>query len=323
MEAQSLSVDIGLVSPEWLQSDDSFSFEAFGDIDELMANLPDFVATPPHTSDVGATPSHPYTMFGTTPPRPSVFATTDGDELQRLQDKNKNKNTKKSTNTWVNRLQRWQEHKGITGTLLESNEQQLDETLQQFYAELRKEDGSDYEPDSLRVMLASLDRHFRENGAPYSLLKDKAFERSRQVLNGKAIELRESGRGKRKNKADALTAEEEELLWESGALSCNNAESLNHSLWYTLSQQFGTRGVQEHLQMNLEDFKFVRKPGTNEVEYVEWTEGLTKTRQGGLVKQNRRVTQRVFPSEDDRCCVKLLELQMCKHPAKFRTCGPL
>ena len=82
MEAQSSSVDIGLVSPEWLQSDDSFSFEAFGNIDELMTNLPDFTATPPCPSDVVATPSHLSTAFGTAPPRPSVFATTDGDKLQ-------------------------------------------------------------------------------------------------------------------------------------------------------------------------------------------------------------------------------------------------
>ena len=72
------------------------------------------------------------------------------------------------------------------------------------------------------------DRHFRENG------KDKAFVRSHQVLNGKAIELHENGRGKQKSKADPATAEEEELLWESGALGCDNPESLNHSLWYTL-----------------------------------------------------------------------------------------
>ena len=135
-----------------------------------MANLPDFATTPPRPFDVGATPSHPSTTFGAAPPRPSVFAMTDGDELHQLQDKNKNKNTKISTNIWVNCLQRWQEHKGITGTLLDSNEQQLDETLQQFYAELQKEDGSDYKPDSLQVMLASLNHYFRENGAPYSLL---------------------------------------------------------------------------------------------------------------------------------------------------------
>ena len=303
MAALGSSCDLGLVSPEWLQSD--ASFDAFGEIDELLAGLPDFEATPP-----------PLTSS-------SCFATTTTGELQRLQEKNVNKNTKKSTNTWLNRLQRWQEHKGITSTLSQFNEQQLDETLQQFYAELRKEDGSDYEPDSLRVMLASLDRHFRANGASYSLLKDKAFERSRQVLNGKAIELRESGRGKRKNKADPLTPEEEELLWETSALGSATGESLNHSLFYTLSQHFGTRGVQEHLQMRLEDFRFVRKAGTAEVEYVEWTEGLTKTRQGGLVKQSRRVTQRVFPSGNDRCSVRMLELLISKRPAQCCTSGPL
>ena len=47
METQSSSSDIGLVSAEWLQSDDSFSFDTFGDIDALMVGLPDFAAMPP------------------------------------------------------------------------------------------------------------------------------------------------------------------------------------------------------------------------------------------------------------------------------------
>ena len=73
---------------------------------------------------------------------------------------------------------------------------ELDDILCKFYAELRKEDGSNYEPDSLRVMLASLDRYYRESGEVFSILKGKEFERSRKVLNGKAIELREKGMGK-------------------------------------------------------------------------------------------------------------------------------
>ena len=100
----------------------SFSFEAFGDIDELMANLPDFAATPPRLSDVGATPSHLSTTFGTAPPRPSVFAMTDGDELQRLHDKNKNKNTKIHKHMGESSPE-------MAGTLLDSNEQQLDKTI--------------------------------------------------------------------------------------------------------------------------------------------------------------------------------------------------
>ena len=44
MEAQSLGGDIG---PECLQSDDSNSLDAFGDIDALIADLPDFAGMPP------------------------------------------------------------------------------------------------------------------------------------------------------------------------------------------------------------------------------------------------------------------------------------
>ena len=104
-----------------------------------------------------------------------------------------------------------------------------------------KSDGTDYEPESLRVMIACLDRHLREHGAIYSILKDKSFETSRKTLEGKAIEL---GKGKQKMKADVITEVEDELLWEKGALGCSNAKKLNRTVFYTLRQHFGTRGCQ-------------------------------------------------------------------------------
>ena len=48
MEAQSLGGDTG---PECLQSDDSYSLDMFSDIDALIADLPDFAATPLHTTE--------------------------------------------------------------------------------------------------------------------------------------------------------------------------------------------------------------------------------------------------------------------------------
>ena len=78
---------------------------------------------------------------------------------------------------------------------------ELDKIIQRFYAErLMKSDGTDYEPESLRVMIVCLDRHLREHGATYSILKDKCFETSRKTLKGKAIELRQHGKGKQKMK---------------------------------------------------------------------------------------------------------------------------
>ena len=60
-----------------------------------------------------------------------------------------------------------------------------------------------------------------------------------------------------------------------------------------ISQQFGTRGCQEHHQLRVEDLKFVRDP-QGKTMYVEWVEGLTKTRQGGLKKMDRRLPQKLL-----------------------------
>ena len=65
--------------------------------------------------------------------------------------------------------------------------------------------------------------------------------------------------GKRKKKADALSDVDEAKLWELGALGTENPKFLKHRVWYVLSQQFGMRGVQEHTQMMLEDFKKILK----------------------------------------------------------------
>ena len=85
-------------------------------------------------------------------------------------------------------------------------------------------------------------------------------------------------------KADVITKEEEELLREKGALGCSDAKTLDRTVFYTLSQHFGTRGCQEHHDIRIEELKVVKLPN-GETGYVQWTEGLTKTRKGGLSKQ--------------------------------------
>ena len=182
---------------------------------------------------------------------PRQFVQASDQDLQHLMDKN---TTLKSINMW---FEGWRTARGIEHELLaHKSVAEIENILGHFYAELRKEDGTDYEPDSLRVMLASLGRHFRDSGLPFSILRDDAFKNSRKFLNGKAIELRECGMGKLKNKADPLTEEDEEALWESGALGGDNPSTRNHTIWYLLSQQFGTRGNQEHTEIMMKDLKW-------------------------------------------------------------------
>ena len=51
--------------------------------------------------------------------------------------------------------------KSYSPDIVSCEAKELDEKLQRFFAEVRKKDGSDDEPDSLRVMIAFLDRHLR------------------------------------------------------------------------------------------------------------------------------------------------------------------
>ena len=76
------------------------------------------------------------------------FPEISGEEIQKLAKKAVNKNTVKII---VARKQGPQQRHDIT--------KELDECLSRFFAEICKSDGSDYEPDSLRVMLAAIDNH--------------------------------------------------------------------------------------------------------------------------------------------------------------------
>ena len=61
-------------------------------------------------------------------------------------------------------------------------------------------------------MQSSIDRYLREANYEYSILNSRLFKRSRDVPEGKARLLREKGLGKKPNKTNSLTKQEEDIL---------------------------------------------------------------------------------------------------------------
>ena len=135
----------------------------------------------------------------------------------------------------------------------------LDNILQSFCAEIRKSDGTEYEPEYIymSIMFSAMDRYLMDKGRGYSVLNNKMLDNCRKVLNTKAIELKEKGMGKCKNKYDPLTSDKAEQMWK---LESNNPKSLHYTIFYLTSQQFGTRGCQEHHQLCVEELNFVCNP---------------------------------------------------------------
>ena len=65
---------------------------------------------------------------------------------------------------------------------LSSSPIDLDKVLQSFYAEVRKTNGNEYEPNPLASMQAGIDRYLKENNYHVSIIRDRVFSTSRTVL---------------------------------------------------------------------------------------------------------------------------------------------
>ena len=162
---------------------------------------------------------------------------------------------------------KWRLEKRIAYEIENYESAELNTLLERFYAELKNKHGEDYEPESLKVMVASLDRHLKNKGYSLSIVRDREFSSSKQVLDGKAKQLRLVGRGNHPNQARQLSEEEEEIRWKSEKLGGKTPESLIHTMWWLLTKQFGLRETQEHHGMRLADFRIMK--GDDDLEFVD------------------------------------------------------
>ena len=146
--------------------------------------------------------------------------------IQSLKENAKNKNTQQSTINWVKVWKSWAAQKGYDDSIEKYEPEGLNKILEEFYATVRKKDGEDYEPDSLRVMVTAIDRYLAEKEYKHSIIRDKEFKSSKQVLEGKARLLRQQGKGKRPNKSRRK-------------MSCGKKRSWEREVHKSWSKQFG------------------------------------------------------------------------------------
>ena len=115
----------------------------------------------------------------------SRFALSSQNIVEQLDENAKNTNTLKGTQTWLNVWQTWATERKLNPKLEEYEYEQLDKMLQISYTEIRTKDGFEYEPESLKSMLAAPDRYLKEHDYKYSIIRDREFHQSKLVLEGK------------------------------------------------------------------------------------------------------------------------------------------
>ncbi len=107
------------------------------------------------------------------------------------------------------------------------------------------------------------------------------------------------------------------MLWTTNQLGNANPESVLNTLWFNNTVHFGLRGSDEHKQMRWGDVEL--KQDSSGLEFLEFTERVSKTRQGVDAKGVRSVSPKMWatPENKDRCPVELYKLYRGYRPVGF------
>ena len=76
---------------------------------------------------------------------------------------------------------------------------------------IRKNDGTDYEPDTLTSYHRSIARYLKENKYPLDMVTDKQFQTSRTDLMSKRKELKQKGKVSKPQASEPITPSKEKV----------------------------------------------------------------------------------------------------------------
>lgn len=86
------------------------------------------------------------------------------------------------------------------------------------------------------------------------------------------------GKSNKPNKAQALTEEEVDRLFETSQMGMQHPYALLRMLWFFNTVHVGMRIVTEHVKMKWRDIKLCA--GKTGAEYLQYSERVTKSRTG-------------------------------------------
>ena len=203
-----------------------------------------------------------------------------------------------------------------TRQLDEIQPQELDKLLAHFVSKVRKQNGDEFEPDTLTTLFRSIDRFLREQGKQYSILTDRQFSTSSEALSSKRKQHRRVGKGQKPNKAAGLTEDAIQQLWTAKQLGDHSPQSLLRTIWFNNTMFFGWRARDEHHRVKFGDFKIKRETEPQGKQYVEWsTERGSKTRTGeNQFVPNRSFNPKMYATAGPRCPVKFFREYLARRP---------
>ncbi|XP_063297987.1 uncharacterized protein LOC134586414 [Pelobates fuscus] len=196
---------------------------------------------------------------------------------------------------------------------------ELDTHLANFICSHRKQDGSEYEPGTLRGILGSLDRHFEKSNYPFAIYRSREtkFQKTVKTMKEKQSYLKTIGKGNHPNQAEPLTEREIELLYSTGTIGLHNPTALLHMLFFNIGLHFSLRTMEQH---SLKWGDITLKADPRGRKYLEHIKKLTPGRNLGKLHPSQTMRMQIYesPEQPERDVVRAYEKYVVERPEKMK-----
>ena len=142
------------------------------------------------------------------------------DDNDNFLKENENENTRKKTTSDMNLFGTYLVQTGEKAEIENLSAESLNEKFSTFLLYVRKKDGSEYEPTTLRGFLCILDRYLRQKKFNLNVNSGSQFAKCREVLKGKQKQLKGLGYGNKPNASNELMDEDINKLFDCSLLWC-------------------------------------------------------------------------------------------------------
>ena len=171
-----------------------------------------------------------------------------------------------------------------------SRDEDLCEVLSQFITEVRKEGGERYPGKTLHEIVSSLQKYFEMKGKQVQLFAvGGQFDKLQKALDVEMKISTSNKLGLQRKQAQVISEEMENDLWEKKILGDSCPKVLLRTTLYLIGLNFGMRAGDEHRNLSIRNFSF--HCDSEGREYLLYSEGVSKTIQGGL--KHRKLTPKV------------------------------
>ena len=177
-------------------------------------------------------------------------------------------------------------------------------SLARFIREVKRLDGKDYPPNTLRELIIMIQMYLHKNGIFWRLLDNPEFVVLHNVLDNTMKERHSMGLGVRQP-SKIISLNHEATMFEKEILGEESPEQLLNTVIYMIGMHCALRGGMEHNKLRCPGcgsqltFQCDNR-GMEQLVYRE--DPLQKTNQGGLECNGTRKVVYVYGAEDQRRC---------------------